>query len=164
MVLLGCVGIGLCYREQFKGRIRHMRLLQTMLSMFMSEISFGRATLPECCQMLAHSMPDPYCSCLTDIYDEMQKNRGIDFRELFATRMEIGLAKLPLEKEDVESFLWFTKHGGLQDRELQMKLLQESYDRIYGSILQQESREQSKGQLAVSLGVMSGLLLVVVLI
>lgn len=164
MVLLGCVGMGLCYREQFKARIRHMRLLQTMLSIFMSEISFGRATLPECCQMIAHSMPEPYCGCLTDIYEEMQKNRGIDFRELFAEQMEMCLVELPLEKEDIESFLWFTKHGGLQDRELQMKLLQESHDRIYGSILQQENREQSKGQLAVSLGVMCGLLLVVVLI
>ena len=164
MILLGCVGIGICYREQFRGRIRHMRLLQTMLSIFMSEITFGRATLPECCHMIAHSMPEPYSSCLVDIYDEMQKNMGIDFRKLFAARMETCLTKLPLEQEDIDSFLWFTRHGGLQDRELQMKFLQESHDRIYESILQQESREQSKGQLAVSLGVMGGLLLLVVLI
>ncbi|MBQ7926302.1 MAG: stage III sporulation protein AB [Lachnospiraceae bacterium] len=163
-ILTGCLGMGLYYKEQLGRRLYYMRQLRNLLTMLMSEIRFGRATLPECCRKLSGSMPEPISSGLSDIYERSGVQNGEGFFTLFITGMRQCLSKLPLLPEDVEAFLWFAEHEGVQDGQLQLKLLQESYDRLHSSILLQESQEKSGGRLAVSLGMMGGLLLVIVLI
>lgn len=161
---MGCLGMGIYYKEQLGRRLYYMRQLQNLLSMFMSEIRFGRATFPECCHRLADSMPEPISSGLSDVYEQSQEYTGEGFFALFITGMKGCLSDVPLLPEDVEAFLWFAGHEGVQDGQLQLKLLQESYDRLHSSILLQESQEKSGGRMAVSLGMMGGLLLIIVLI
>lgn len=161
---MGSVGMGLYYKEQLRSRLLYLRQLQNLLELMMSEIGFGRATLPECCRSLAASMPEPLGSCLLQIYQEAEAHTGLEFPRIFAGCMQQCLDRLPLEEGDIRSFLWFTEQIGLQDKEMQLKLLGESHQQIHNRIVLEESREQSRGQLAMSLGLMGGLLLIIVFI
>ncbi len=145
-------------------RIRHLRTLEIILDMFASEVSFGRTTMPECCLKISFSVPEPYKECLRGIFEEAEGDSGRDFMEVFAQRSRAALNKLPMEDSDLENFLLFTGHGGLQDREMQLRLLKESRERIGQTVLLQEKEFARKGGLVTGLGVLGGLLLSVILV
>ncbi len=132
--------------------------------MFASEVSFGRTTMPECCLKISLSMPEPYKECLSGIFEEAESDSGRDFMEVFAQHIRETLKRMPLEASDLEDFLLFTGHGGLQDREMQLRLLQESRERIGQTVFLQEKEFARKGGLVTGLGVMGGLLLAVILV
>ncbi len=114
--------------------------------------------------MLAGTQPRPYAQMLEEIYQQTRIQQGVGFQQVFRANMQEQLKMLPVTAEDISSFLWFTQQGGLSDREMQLKLLEESHQQISNRIITEESKEQSRGQLAMSLGIMGGLLLIIVFI
>ncbi len=161
---MGSAGMGLYYKEQISGRVRALRQLHKILELLMSEIRFGRCTLPECCHLLSETMEEPYSRTFREIYEECCREEGVGFSVIFRGKMETCLKILPLREEDIGSFLWFVQPGGVPDKEMQIKLLEESHQQVSRRILTEEAKEQSRGQLAMSLGIMGGLLLIIVFI
>ena len=76
MTVCGCIGLGYWYRQQFIGRIRHLKILIAILDMMMSEVRYGKASLPECCRQIAGRLPEPYGVCFEKIWLETQENAG----------------------------------------------------------------------------------------
>ncbi|MCM1100241.1 MAG: stage III sporulation protein AB [Clostridium sp.] len=164
MILGGCLGLGLWYREQFVGRIRAMRVLASVLEMFMSEIRYGKATFPESCRHLAERLDEPYSSCLSRVSEEAERGRIPSFQEIFCGEMEICMRKLPLKREDCDIFLGPFRGQGFRDGEMQLKSLEQGLMQLEESIRTQEREQREKCRMAVGLGAMSGLLLLIVLL
>ena len=55
-----CALLGYWYRQRFQERIRHIRRLEGILEMLMSEVRFAKAPLPECCEKLGKRLESPY--------------------------------------------------------------------------------------------------------
>lgn len=141
-----------------------MRRLVSILELFMSEIRYGKATLPESCARLADRMEEPYSGYLGAIYRELSGGGGGTFQELFCLRMEECMKKLPLKKEDRELFLQPFRGQGFQDGSMQLVNLEQGLLQLSDSIRQQEQEQREKCRMAVGLGAMSGLLLVIILL
>lgn len=141
-----------------------MRRLVSILEMLMSEIRYGKATLPESCARLAERMEEPYSGYLGEIYRELAGRRSGNFQELFCLRMEECMKRLPLKKEDREIFLQPFRGQGFQDCSMQLVNLEQGLLQLSDSIRQQEQEQREKCRMAVSLGAMSGLLLVIILL
>lgn len=164
MIVSGCMGLGLWYRQQFLGRLQSLRNLDGILELFMSEIRYGKATLPECCRRLSEHLPDPYRACFRDIFMEMQENTGESFEEVFQRHMRACLSSLPLTKEDEEIFLHFTQDGGFTEGKMQLRAIEQSRELLGNVIAQLQTEIGEKCRMAVGLGAMSGLLLLIVLL
>ncbi|MDE6015071.1 MAG: stage III sporulation protein AB [Acetatifactor sp.] len=162
MIVSGCLGLGLWYREQFVGRLLALRTLESILEMLMSEIRYGKATLPESCGQLAQRLPEPYSRCLREV--QLEAGKGASFQEVFCLQMEACMRELPLKREDRELFLQSFQGQGFRDGAMQLKRLEQGLSQLAGRIglLEQEQRE--KCRIAVGLGAMSGLLLLIILI
>lgn len=163
MIVFGCLGLGLWYKQQFIYRLKAVRSLQEILELLMSEIRYGKATLPECCRQLAQHTTSPYRECFGEVYQEMQKNTGQSFEEVFKGCMEDCLRKLPVRGEDRENFLRFTKESSFADEKMQLKSLEISSELLKRTALELEKENGEKCRMAVGLGAMSGLLLLIVL-
>ncbi len=163
MILSGCFGLGIWYREQFVGRLKMLGELQKLLELLAAEIRYGRATLPECCRNTGKYLQEPFSGILTAISERMDRNFGDSFGEVFREEMLPQLKKMPLKEEDVENFLRFTNQSGFADGQMQVRTLEQSMELLHGTEekLQQENAE--KCRMAVGLGAMSGLLLILIL-
>ncbi len=162
MIVGGCLGLGLWYREQFVGRVLALRTLESILEMLMSEIRYGKATLPESCGQLAARLPGPFDQCLRRI--QFEAGGGIPFQEVFCTRMETAMKELPLKREDRELFLQAFQGQGFQDGAMQLKRLEQGLSQLSGRIAALEREQREKCRMAVGLGAMSGLLLLIILL
>lgn len=163
MMVSGCLGLGLWYRDQFIGRLRSLRDLTDMLEMLMSEIRYGKSALPECCRMLAGRTGEPYRSCLMGIYQKMRGQKGASFHKVFCADMEDCLSRLPLKQEDRQIFLQIFSEQGFQDGGMQLRCIEQGLEQLSQVIAGQEREQKEKCRMAVGLGAMSGLLLLIVL-
>lgn len=163
MILAGCTGLGLWYRDRFVGRIRVLRTLAFVLEVLMSEIRYGKSTLPECCRELAKRLEEPYKRMFQTVYQEYEAGEESSFQTLFCKTMEEGLSQVALKKEDRDTFLKPFREQGFQDGQMQLKSLEQGYGQIVDVIRQLEGENREKCRMAVGLGVMSGLLLMIIL-
>ncbi len=164
MIVSGCLGLGLWYRQQFIQRLQTLRILQSILEMLMSEIRYGKAPLPECCKRIGERQQEPYRSCFLKIYEKMAENRGDSFPKVFAEVMDDCLKKLPITKEDREDFLSFATGNGFEDGTMQLRTVERSRELLQLTVEELEKVNTEKCRMAVGLGAMSGLLLIIILL
>ena len=142
LILLGCFGMGLWYRQQFLGRLYTIRELIRILDQWISEIRYNGSTLPECCRQTGRQRKDRLGEICTEVYREYAETEDAGFLELAEKSFRRQLRILPLKKEDIEEFLRFAEHtADMQQREITQKC-----------------------RLSVGLGAMSGLLILLLLV
>ena len=164
MILGGCTGLGLWYRNQLTGRIRALRMLTAILEMLMSEIRYGKSTLPECCRKLTMHVEEPYRSALENVSHEYEDTSGASFQEIFVRQMAQAMETLPLKREDGDCFLAPFQNQGFQDAQMQLRSLEQSLLQLDDIIRVQNEERREKCRMAVGLGVMSGLLLIIIMV
>ena len=163
MILTGCLGMGFWYKGQFTGRIKALRLLQTILELLGSEIRYGRGILPECCGHVASKLPPSCGEAFRQVEEQMRENRGESFGEIFRECLDGPLKDLPLKEEDREDFLSFIPGGGFVDGQMQLRMIEQSREQLKAKAESLERENAEKCRMAVGLGAMSGLLLILVL-
>ncbi len=164
LILGGCTGLGLWYREQMQERLKALRCLSSILDMLMSEIRYGKATLAESCKETATRIEEPYREALLEVYRLYDGGKGDSFGQLFFKQMQQIFDRLPLKKEDKACFLAPFAGQGFADGQMQLRCMEQSRLQLEERIAGQNRELKEKSQMAVGLGVMSGLLLVVIMI
>ena len=164
MIVFGCLGLGMWYRQQYALRLQSLRTLLNILELLMSEIRYGKSTLPECCKRIGERLEEPYQSALLKIYARMAENRGEAFDTVFCKQMEECFDSLPLHREDREHFLGFVQGNGFEDGRMQLKNIESSRELLRLTVAQLEKENVEKSRMAVGLGAMSGLLVVIILL
>lgn len=160
----GCLGLGMWYRQQFISRLHILRSLLCILEMLISEIQYGKATLPECCKRVGERQKEPFRSTFFQIYEIMSQNTGECFPQVFCKEMEDCLIKLPITGEDREAFLSFAKGQSFGDGRMQIRTIERSKELLELTVSKLEKENTEKCRMAVGLGAMSGLLLVIILV
>lgn len=161
---MGCTGLGLWYREQLLGRLKALRELAVILELLMSEIRYGKATLPECCKALSSRVEEPYRTAFLQAYEAFEKESGESFQVILSGRLEQVLQSLPLKKEHRDIFLSPFQQQGFLDGQMQLRSMEQSLERLREQIQIQSKEQREKCRMSVGLGVMGGLLLVIILV
>ncbi len=160
----GCVGLGYWYRRQFVDRIRHIKILISLVDMMMSEVRYSKAPLPECCRRLSGRLEEPYRESLVKIWEEARENTGISCNEIFTARMRECLNKVPLGQQEIQIFLELTARFGYEETQMQLNSMEGCREQLKSIALELEREVSQKGRLAMGLGTLGGLLLTVILV
>ena len=161
MILTGCCGLGVWYSMQFQMQLKNLKEMCRILELLLGEIRFGRCTLPECCLQLTERVPQPYQSCFQGIYEASCQNQGESFGELCREYLERDLKELVVDKADKECFIsCFTKCGFAEGR-MQLRTVEQAKEELEERLQGLSQENTSRCKLALSLGAMSGLLLVI---
>lgn len=163
-IVTGCTGMGFYYRQRFHLALWHLRYMKQIIEMFMSEIRYDKATLPECCKRIGAVSKKPYGDALLRVYDVMQNQTGNSFYEHWSEIMDKMLAEIPIEKEERSIFAGLCGNSGMADNNMQLKILEQRRDLLEVSIKSREENLGKQCRMASGLGIMSGLLLAVLLL
>lgn len=163
MIFTGCLGLGMWYRCQLTERVSALRLLGHILELLSSEIRYGRATLPECCRHAAAQLSEPFAGTLRQVEKRMRENTGAGFAEVFRECLSEPIKSLPLKPEDRAAFFRFLSETGFMDRQMQLRVIEQSRELMTGTVEKLERENAEKCRMAVGLGAMGGLLLILVL-
>ena len=163
-ILSGCVGMGMSYRMRLRDGLWHLRYMHKIFELFMSEIGFGRSTLPECCRNIGEKMVEPYKSALLSIGKNHGENHEENFFEKWEEHMENALFEVPVTKAEKEMLLGFSECFGVADHRMQIRTIEQYRDMLASAIKNREEALSGQERLATGLGIMSGILLTVILL
>ena len=107
---------------------------------------------------------EPFRCTLLSAGKLLQKEDGRDFSACWEEAFAVLLQKLPLTKEEKESFLSFAKVKGLKDWQMQVRVMEGHRDTIKEARRIREQNVLQLGKLATARGVLGGLLLVFVVL
>ncbi len=164
LILSGCFGLGLWYRQQFLGRLHTIHELIRILEQWISEIRYNSATLPECCRQIGRQREDRLGEICAEVYREYTKTEGSSFLEIAEESFRRQLRTLPLKKEDIEEFLRFAGKEGYVDESMQIKSIELSRQELEHTAEVQQREIIQKCRLSIGLGAMSGMLLLLILV
>ena len=164
LILGGCLGLGLWYRQQMVLRLHFTRELICILEQWISEIRYNRSTLPECCRQIGRQRKDCLGEVCDSVYREYAASEDAGFLELAQESFRRKLKTLPLKKEDIEQFLLFVGKEGYADESMQIRAMELSRQRLEETAEAQQREIASKCRLSVGLGAMSGFLLLILLV
>lgn len=162
LVFLGCSGLGVFYSMQMKQKILHIKEMIRILEMFCSEIDYGQSTLPECCEVIGEKVSLPYGEILQRI-SAYPKEEGIAFGEISDRYLRDGLKELPVGEEK-EAFIKCFLDIGYADGWMQKRCMERGIEQLQGYLDTEEAEIKTKSKLAVTLGIMCGLLLVLIML
>ncbi len=164
LIISGCTAIGLFYKEKLQAGLFHLRSMQQILELLMSEIRYGKATLPESCGNISTKTVVPYSEALAWIGCDMDSPQEKSFAENWSVYMGRALEAVPVTKQEKEMFLGFAACCGLNDSQMQVRAIEQYRDMLANAIKVREKEQEKQGKMASTLGIMSGLLLTVILI
>lgn len=164
MIFAGCSGLGVWYSMQFRRQLETLQEFCRILELLQGQIRFGRSTLPECCFRLGERLGEPYRSCFQDIYEKICENTGEDFGHICEVGLRKGLQQLVVDKEDINRFISCFEQSGYEEDEMQLRMLEQTKEELEMRLQKLSDENASKCRLALSLGTMSGLLLIILLL
>lgn len=164
LVLLGSAGYAFSCKQELQDRLYQTRCMETILELLESEIRYSKASLPEACKNSASRVEEPYRRGLLEVFQGMEKDRGIPFSLVWKQVMEKCLQQTKVNKKDRLLFLQFAEHTGYADYQMQQKMLQQCRQTLGQSVKKQEESMENKAKVVMSMGVIGGLFLTIVLL
>lgn len=163
LILAGCSGLGFWYSMQMCLRIRHIREMIRILDFMKSEVTYNHSILPDCCEWIMEKTEDPYRRIFQRICEQYQRDCGEGFDHICGLALQEGLEKEPL-KEEKEIFIRCFSDIGYGDPWMQQQQIERAKRELQEILNTEEEDVKKRSKLAVSLGTMSGILLVLILL
>lgn len=163
MIFVGCSGLGVWYGLQFQEQILVLKELCHVLELFLSEIRFVRCTLPEGCLRVAQRMKEPFATVFESIYERSCENTGESFGEICKEILVEGLQEEKISEEDKKLFIDSFVTGGYEEDIMQLRAMEQAKEELDKKVSLLETGVVARCRLALSLGTMSGLLIIILL-
>ena len=161
LILIGCSGLGVWYSMQFRLHIYNLKQMCHILCMLENYVRFGRSTMGECCGMIAGRVENPFRSGLEEIAVEMKKNEGSTLGQVSRKSLMKHLKKIVVSQREKEEFIACFEQEGYEDEGMQIQSIIRGRQELEAAWQELNVSLSSRCRLAISLGTMSGLLLVV---
>ncbi len=164
LLLIGTGGYSVCFCSDMRKRLACLHEMKRMYELLYSQIAYCSAAFPEACRMAQESMRPPFSDMLHEAYEETQKNTGKPFPQIWQDTAKQCLSGLPLKKGDMDLLAEFARSLGYADIELQKRAVSAQMSALEERIREMETHMAEREKMAVSLGVMGGLLAAVLLV
>lgn len=161
LIMAGCTGLGMWYSVQFRLHIRNLKQMCHILMLMEGQVRFGRSTLPECCMQIAQRVEEPFKSSLEEIYENVNKNNGSSFGQVSRDCYERKLKKLVVSEKEKEGFIACFANAGFEEDDMQIQNIAQERQELETDLEELNKSLASRCKLAMSLGTMSGVLLMI---
>ncbi len=161
LILAGCSGLGMWYSMQFRLRIQNLKQMCQILRMLESQVRFGRNTMGECCEQIAKRVDNPFHRAFQEIGIEMKQNKGSSLGQISRASFNRHLKRLVASEKEKDEFIACFVHEGFEEEGMQIQNIIQGRQELETIIGELSENLTSRCRLAISLGTMSGLLLVV---
>lgn len=164
LVFTACTGFGLAFADYQKKRLRAIRILKKAVITLRGQILYANAPIGEALKETGERMPDPVRFFFLAVAERLEEGEGSSLREIWKEELGKIQEEWALEKQDLSDFEQFGSELGYLDLSMQEKTLNLYLERLEWTEKTFQSSLDGKVRLCASLGVLSGIFLVIVLI
>ncbi|MGM9926217.1 MAG: stage III sporulation protein SpoIIIAB [Bacillus sp. (in: firmicutes)] len=162
-ILIACTWIGFEFARHLSKRPKHLRLFRSSLQALEAEIMFGHTPLQEAAVRLSKSLPEPINRFFAAFAKELRQ-QDTNVKTAWDNSLSAFRKVLALKQNEMEILMQFGETLGRHDRYQQQKqiiLTMTHLEREETEALQVQSKYE---KMMKSLGFLSGLLLIILLV
>jgi stage III sporulation protein AB len=159
-----CTGIGFFYGNKFSNRFENLVYLQQCLKILETEIIYGSTPLPDALSNVYNKGNIKVSFIFEEIKKDLLKNKRDQIYESFLSVKELLYEKICLKKSDVEVFISLGRVLGTSDREDQQKNFILILNQIKNLILEAKEEKNRNEKLYRSLGLITGVGIIILLV
>lgn len=159
-----CTSIGFFYGNKFSNRLENLIYLEQCLKILETEIIYGSTPLPEALSNVYSKGNAKVSFIFEEIKEDLLMNKRKQVYESFLSIKELLYDKLYLKKPDVEIFISLGRVLGTSDREDQQKNFVLILNQISSLILEAKEERNKNEKLYRSLGLITGIGIIIILV
>jgi len=159
-----CTSIGFFYGNKFSNRFENLVYLQQCLKILETEIIYGATPLPDALSNVYNKGNIKVSFIFEEIKKDLLKNKRDQIYESFLYVKGLLYEKLYLKKPDVEVFISLGRVLGTSDREDQQKNFILILNQIKTLILEAKEEKNRNEKLYRSLGLITGVGIIILLV
>ena len=164
LVISSTTVIGIYYSYKNDYRLLELEELSKVMNMLLSEIEYGISTLPEAIGVISERIEGPIKLILSECREQLTEKKGQGINELWCNAIDKKNLNTYMNKNDINHLKDMGKILGYGDRELLNRGIKSVTDYIDNEISNIHELNKKNKKMYQSLGLLSGVLLVIVLI
>ena len=163
-IFFTCSIIGYIYSRKFSLRLENLIYLEQCIKILETEIVYGATPLPGALSNVFNKGNPRVSFVFNEIKEDLIANKRGQIHNSFLSIEDILYNNLYLRKEDVETFLSLGRVLGTSDRMDQQKNFLLIYNQIAALILEAKFERNKNEKLYKSLGIITGIGIIIILI
>lgn len=164
MVMIASSGIGFLYASEVNKRKSELEEFCRLLQLLLGDIRYMRATLQEAVGKAIRRHHGSFSLFLSELSDSLVKSPGISFAEIWKEAVMKGLSTSSLNAVDKQKVIQFGEMISFAERETIMACFEQYISEVNAEIVEVHNTAASKVKLYRSLGVLTGIFIVVLLV
>jgi len=162
-ILVGCVGMGVWYSNNYVRKWKNLLELKKSLVMLKGEISYGRTPLPEAFFRLADKTKGVISKFYRIMAEGLEEGKG-DMEYLWKNYLEKCIPEKEMRESDRKELESLGSTLGYLDTEMQLQTLGLYEKQLEQSIYFYEKERENRTRLYPILGTIGGILICIILI
>ncbi|PKM50047.1 MAG: hypothetical protein CVV02_13065 [Firmicutes bacterium HGW-Firmicutes-7] len=164
MVFIACSGIGITYSYIYKKRVEQLCEWKKGIVLLKNEINYSLTPLPEAFEIIGRKLEGVMNRFFDEIAALLKTNNNKTMSSLDEKVIKKLLIDSCLNEKDRKTIISFIKNLGLLDKESQMNNLELHINYIQQEIDAAKKDEEKNNKLFKTLGILSGIFIIVIFI
>lgn len=161
MVFTSCSGLGLTFTYMYKKRLDQLCDWKKGIVLLKNEINFALTPLPEAFELIGKRLEGPISKFFIEIGNLLQKSRNKSMDQLDEKLLKKMIEDTCLNEKDKNLMIAFIKKLGLLDKESQINNLELHISELEQEIEKTRKEEEKNNKLYKTLGILSGIFVIV---
>ena len=163
-VMIASSGIGFLYASEVKKRKYELEELCNLLKMLLGDIRYMRSTLYESVKNAMRRHQGSYAEFLSNVSELLSDSPGIAFEDIWKQAVISGLRNGSLNTDDKQKIIRFGERISSAERETVIACFEQYIEEIGTEVKDVHNIVASKVKLYRSMGVLTGIFIVILLI
>lgn len=163
IIFISTTALGFKITDNMNVRIISLREIRKMLILLRGEIMYNMSSIDEAFLNTAAKTAEPFSMFMKEVAKEIQKKDGTMFSKIWDEKLRL-LAKTCLTRKDVKALKDFSEGFGCQYKENQVSSFNMYIEELEREIREADKKKDENSRLYRTLGIMSGLFIVIILI
>lgn len=164
LVLAACTGFGLAFADYQKRRLRMIQMLKRAIVLLRGQILYANAPIGEGLRDTGIRLENAVGSFFLEVSRRIEEGDGVSLKKIWEEELEKMEENWALEKQELADFRQFGGELGYLDLAMQEKTLNLYLEKLELAEKTLLGNLDAKVRLSASLGILSGVFLVIVLI
>ena len=163
LILFTCTWVGIDKSNKFKGRTNQLREFIQALQLMEAEMTFGKLPIQSLFELLSEQLSEP----VSHFFDDLNKRlTHVDYslQEVWQETIQNHFHRLALTKKDLHVLKQFGDTLGLHDLVQQKKQMELASIHLHKQLNESVEEEKRFANMSRTLGLLTGVLIVLVLI
>lgn len=161
LVIIASCGIGCLYADEIKRRKHELEEQYVLMRLILGDVRYMRATLSEAVNRAIKRHKGSYLEFLNEVAESLAEAPGISLSDIWERAVTNGLRCSALKTEDKQKMISFGESICSSECEIVISCFEEYICELKNRISELQDCMSAKGKLYRSLGLLTGLFIVV---